>query len=116
MLNMTDQIGEAMAKGRIIGTRMDPIEAKRVELRANELGLTLSGYIRYLIEADRLQGGHGDALAKIDAEVSIVTGFMVRRLLNHVFGDEDGKKIEQAAQERAASIVQDELDKGKYRR
>ena len=105
-----------MAKGRLIGVRMEPIEAKRVELRAQELGLSVSAYIRQLIEADRAKGGHGDALAQVNAEVSIVTGFMVRRLLNHVFGDEDGKKIEQAAQDRAASIVQGELEKGKLSR
>lgn len=102
-----------MAKGRLIGVRMEPIEAKRVELRSQELGLTLSGYIRHLIEADRMKGGQADALAQINTEVSILTGYMVRRLINHVFSEEDGKKIEQAGKERASALVESHTEKGK---
>lgn len=98
-------LGDLMARSRTYTVRVDPLSGGRMEARARALGLSLSDHIRRLIEQDLMRGGMADALAEVSAEVGIVTGVMVRRLVDHVYGD-DAKAIERAASERAATIIE----------
>ncbi len=96
---------EKQRRGRPKSLRLEPTLLRRVETRRTELGLTLSGYIKVLIADDLAGRGRADILADVMAQVSITTGIMVRRLVDHVYG-EDATQIEMAAAERAAKIIE----------
>jgi hypothetical protein len=91
---------------------MDPIEAKRVEFRAQALGMTLSSYLRSLIESDLRRGGHADEFARTNMEVTLVSAMMMRKLLTHAVGSEEAKSVETWARERASEMVSEQISKG----
>lgn len=92
-----------MAKESRYMVRFDPMVAKRIENRAQERGMSVAEYIRTTVERDLHEGG--SALAPVNAKVSLVTGIMLRQVVDHIFGAEAGKRIEAAAQESADAMI-----------
>lgn len=94
-----------MAKESRYMVRFDSMVAKRIENRAQERGMSVAEYIRTTVERDLHEGGSADALAPVNAKVSLVTGIMLRQVVDHIFGAEAGKRIEAAAQESADAMI-----------
>ena len=89
--------------------RLKPLIGFRAKMRAEDLGITCAEYLRSLLEYDLQRGRKADALAGLNAEITLVTGMMVRRILTEVVGEEDARKFEAWASERAATIVRNTL-------
>lgn len=102
-----------MARTKLVGVRLDAVEAKRIEQRAEALGMNLSAYIRSLIEADMKRGGNADVLAKTGAEVALAGAMMIKKLLVHTMGDEKANAIEVSAREAAVGFVGSILERAK---
>jgi hypothetical protein len=92
--------------------RVDADLARKVELRAQELGICLSEYLRAIIEFQAVNRGQADHLAQLNTEITLVSGMMIRRLLNHVIGQEDAKKLEDWASGRASAVVHGQINPG----
>ena len=89
--------------------RLKPLMGIRARMRAEDQGITCSEYLRALIEQDFREGGVADALARLNAEVTLVTGMMVRQLLTEALGPEEARKLEAWASERAETLVRKTL-------
>ncbi len=106
-----------MAKSREIRARVDTLFASKVEAWAEENGYkTVSDYLRDLIERDIAGGGmkagrKADQLSELTAEMNIVTGLMVGRLLTQTIGDDEARAFEQWAREIASRHIEEELAK-----
>ncbi len=95
---------------------VDALTAARLTVRAQQAGATLSEYVRGLIVRDLFAtddagtAAAGGSLAKppTDAltaqllELALVTGILVRAELARAVGEDDARKIETRAQEKAA--------------
>ena len=101
-----------MARPRRWMIRVDADLARKVELRAEELGICLSEYLRAIIEFQAVNRGQADHLAQLNTEITLVSGMMIRRLLTHVIGPEDAKKFEEWASGRASAVVHGQLKEG----
>jgi hypothetical protein len=71
--------------------------------------LSSAEYLRALIEHDLKKGRAADALAELNTEVTLTAAMMVRELATHAFGREGGKSLEEWANGRAETIVQETL-------
>ena len=89
--------------------RLKPLIGFRAKMRAEDLGITCAEYLRSLLEYDLQRGRKADALASLNAEITLVTAIMVRRILTEVVGEEDAKKLEAWATERAGTLVRKTL-------
>jgi Arc/MetJ-type ribon-helix-helix transcriptional regulator len=104
-----------MAKSMIIRARVDAIFAAKVEAWAEEKGfVTVSDYLRVLVEKDLASGGviaerKPEPQAGLTDETTIVTGLMVARILSQVIGVDEAKKFEAWAREAATNHLQEEL-------
>ena len=98
-----------MARTFEIRARVDGVLAKRAQARAAALGLTLSDYLRSLVDRDLQHGGDADALARMIAEVSITSGMLARRLLTQSLGPDEAKALEIRAHEKATGMVDEIL-------
>ena len=101
-----------MARQRRWMIRVDADLARKVELRAQELGICLSEYLRAIIEFQAVNRGQADHLAQLNTEITLVSGMMIRRLLNHVIGQEDAKKLEDWASGRASAVIHGQVNPG----
>lgn len=95
-----------MNMGIRLSVRLSPLMEKRLRLRAEEQGVTPSEYLRAAIENDLKKGGRADALALTIAEVSLVTGMMLREWLTYAMGKDHAKSLEDWANGRASGIIQ----------
>jgi hypothetical protein len=98
-----------MNMGIRLSVRLSPLMEKRLRLRAEEQGVTPSEYLRATIENDLKKGGRADLLAPVIAEVSLVTGMMLREWLTYALGKDRAKSLEDWANGRASGIIQEEL-------
>jgi len=95
-----------MAKSGILRARVEGLLEKRAKAKAEALGLSLTDYLTGLVERDIHHGGTADALARMGAEVNLVSAMMIRRLLRNGIGDEEARTLEATAKENAASIIE----------
>lgn len=100
-----------MARSCEIRARVDAVLSKKAQARSNHLGITMSDYLRGLVEQDLQQGGQADALAKMTAEVALTSAMMIRQLLNHAFGPEEAMALDGLAKDSAMAMV-DEMTNG----
>jgi hypothetical protein len=89
--------------------RLKPRLAFQIKMRAEEQGITCSEYLRALAQDDLKSGGMADSLAQLNAEVTLVTGMMARRLLTGAVGEEKARSLEEWAAGRAEAIVRNIL-------
>ena len=98
-----------MNMGIRLSVRLSPLMEKRLRLRAEEQGVTPSEYLRATIENDLKKGGRADALALTIAEVTLVTGMMLREWLTYAMGKDHAKSLEDWANGRASGLIQQAL-------
>jgi hypothetical protein len=91
-----------------IQVAVDAITAARVALRAQEAGLSVSGYVADLIARDGDQG-LADALAVEQLEMQLLTAILVRALLAAARGEEASRKVTERAREKAVAQARDVL-------
>ena len=89
--------------------RFSPLTGERVRMRAGTLGISIAEYLRVTIENDLQKGGSADSLARLNMEITLVTGMMVRELLTQSLGKDEAKSLEDLANGRASGIIQGEL-------
>lgn len=107
-----------MSRLKQIKIGIDNLTEARLGARAEEAGTTVSEYVRRLILRD-VSGGsdQGAATAAPPAaaasdpaipqllELSLVTGMLVRAQLARVVGEDEARKLQARAQEKAAEQV-----------
>jgi hypothetical protein len=98
-----------MNMGVRLSVRLSPLMEKRLRLRAEEQGVTPSEYLRATIENDLKNSGRADLLAPLVAEVTLVTGMMLREWLTYALGKDRAKSLEDWANGRASGLIQEEL-------
>ncbi len=102
-----------MNMGVRFSVRLSPLMVKRLRLRALDLGVTPSEFLRDIIEKELQQRGEADALAQVNTEITLVTGMMFREFLGHTLGREEARSLEDWASGRASAIIQGTLrDRG----
>lgn len=84
-----------------VSIRLQPALYRRMILRLGEVGLSTTGYLHSLIEADLASRGR----AELVAEVGLTTAVLVRQLIEHVYAD-DAKAIEEAASRKAKALLE----------
>lgn len=89
--------------------RLNPTTINRIKLRAEELGLSSAEYLRSLAETDLRKGGDADTLARINTEITLISGMMLREWLTFALGKDHAKSLEDWANGRASGIIQQEL-------
>ena len=102
-----------MGRNHQLGIRIEILEAKRVEARAESLGLTVSDYVRALIVRDLKAGGQADHLAPLTTESVLVTALLVGKLTAHTLGHEEAKRFEGWARDQAAALVDEALERAR---
>ena len=103
-----------MSRLKQIKIGIDNLTEARLGARAEEAGTTVSEYVRRLILRD-VSGGSGQGAAPAAAasdpaipqlmELSLVTGMLVRAQLARVVGEDEARKLQVRAQEKAAEQV-----------
>ena len=61
------------------------------------------------MENDLRKGGDGDTLARLNTEITLVSGMMLREWLTYALGKDHAKSLEDWANGRASGIIQEEL-------
>ena len=89
--------------------RLSPLTSTRVKLRAEEQGISCAEYLRAILENDLRKGGSADTLAKLNTEITLVTGMMLREWLTYAMGKDPAKSLEDWANGRASGIIQQAL-------
>jgi hypothetical protein len=87
--------------------RLSPLMGERVRMRAATLGISIAEYLRHTIENDLKQGGAADDLARLNTEITLMTGMMVRELLTRTAGRDEANRFEDWANGRALGIIEE---------
>jgi hypothetical protein len=101
--------GDAMIRESRWMVRLSPVMGERVRMRAVAQGISIAEYLRTTIEKDLQKGGDADALARLNTEITLVVGMMVRELLTRSMGRDEAKNLEEWANGRASGIIQEEI-------
>jgi|GEM_PF-2115566 hypothetical protein len=89
--------------------RLSPNAINRIKLRAEELGISSAEYLRAVVENDLRRGGDADTLARMNTEITLVSGMMLREWLTYALGKDRAKSLEDWANGRASGVIQEAL-------